>query len=816
MWLRWFPWKFVIRRLARSHGFVDPITLLSYFRRFAQPSEVVVPIEILRAGVVFHARGLINSRVIQQNLDWIWPYWICRQFDPKTEAFIPRAFSLTHVNLTARNWTAVGTPGCDALPIVDPRGLVTPFWDGWSLDAWVAAADGRMLIPSRMAPVEQTLDMGEGLSVVTVSRSNSMELQSRVEVVAQPGIACRWTLRASCDSHARLVISARPYNPEGISFIDRIHLDDARIEWLINRRGRVVFSEPVQIHAVSDYRHGDVAAKLFNSQQEQGVACDVGMATAAAMFEIRGGEPREIVVRVPLEDQPKRGFVTSSVRVQTRGWRRQAELADDIPQYADATGKRTLAAATHDRPRMRGYWGAALTGLGLATGGAGAAGGRWDDDLRPACRLRIPDGHMQFLYEAALRMLILHCPNDVYPGPFTYKRFWFRDAAFILHAMLCAGLSRRAQHAIERFFPRQTAGGYFRSQEGEWDANGEVLWLLGRFYELMGREPERQWANSVLRAAHWIMKKRMLSREDSPCAGLLPAGFSAEHLGPNDYYYWDDFWSVAGLKSAAAMLSTVGRAKDAVPCDYAAADLMAAIERSLGQARARLGTCAMPASCHRRFDSGAIGSIVAGYPLQLFERQDERLLSTVEYLLDRCMVDGGFFQDMIHSGINVYLTLHLAQVLLRAGDARFADLVRAVAGFASPTGQWPEAIHPHTRGGCMGDGQHAWAAAEWVMMMRNCLLHEEAHPHRLVMGAGVLPEWLCTDNTMSIGPAPTSWGPVDLTIEVSGRTVHIRWQGQWFHERPEIEIRLPGTVPIVAADNQCDIGLENKGFAGRE
>ena len=69
MWLNWLPWKFIVRRLARSHGFLDPIALLSHVRRFAQPSEIVEPIELLRAGIVMHARGLMNSRVIQHNLD---------------------------------------------------------------------------------------------------------------------------------------------------------------------------------------------------------------------------------------------------------------------------------------------------------------------------------------------------------------------------------------------------------------------------------------------------------------------------------------------------------------------------------------------------------------------------------------------------------------------------------------------------------------------------------------------------------------------------------------------------------------------------
>ena len=95
--------------------------------------------------------------------------------------------------------------------------------------------------------------------------------------------------------------------------------------------------------------------------------------------------------------------------------------------------------------------------------------------------------------------------------------------------------------------------------------------------------------------------------------------------------------------------------------------------------------------------------------------------------MKNCFVKGAFFQEMTHSGINAHLTLHIAQVLLRAGDERFFQLMKTIADLASPTGQWPEAMHPITRGGCMGDGQHVWAAAEWIIMVRNLFIREEGN-----------------------------------------------------------------------------------------
>ena len=90
MKLSWLPWKFFLSRTARAYNVVDPISLLARLRQFAQPSEVQEPIELLRAGILFHARGLINTKVIQYNLDWNWPYWVVKQFDPQDPSFIPR------------------------------------------------------------------------------------------------------------------------------------------------------------------------------------------------------------------------------------------------------------------------------------------------------------------------------------------------------------------------------------------------------------------------------------------------------------------------------------------------------------------------------------------------------------------------------------------------------------------------------------------------------------------------------------------------------------------------------------------------------
>ncbi|MBF0372807.1 MAG: hypothetical protein HQL39_05240, partial [Alphaproteobacteria bacterium] len=137
------------------------------------------------------------------------------------------------------------------------------------------------------------------------------------------------------------------------------------------------------------------------------------------------------------------------------------------------------------------------------------------------------------------------------------------------------------------------------------------------------------------------------------------------------------------------------------------------------------------------------------------------------------------------------------------GDPARGELVAAVAGLASPTGQWPEAIHPRTLGGCMGDGQHVWAAAEWVLMLRNAFLREEGDA--LLLGQGLAADWLRPGHTLSFGPAPTSFGAVSLRVEAGRDAVVLSWTARWHGAPPRIEIRLPGAAPVLAGPDEARV-----------
>ena len=728
----WMPWKFLLQRAARSYGVIDPIDLLARMRRFAQPSEIQEPIELLRAGIVFHARGLINTRAIQHNLDWIWPYWVEKQFDPRDAAFMPRGFTFSHVNLTHRNWTAVGRPDLPLYPIVDPRGLVTPLHDGWSLDFWIISADDRKMLPSKLNTVDQQLELDPRPTVRTFSRQNGLYLTVEVTLEDRgniPSLISKVVGRSKTGGW--LAVALRPYNPEGIQFIETIVYDPQRSQWRVNGETDVVMSEaPAQV-LFSDYRDGDVIHKIGEAQTALHGHCEVGMATAAGLFELAENLDYPLEVSVPLAEELQREHFQAAQ-----------------PQHS------------------------------------------MKFQLKGAARLQVPDSKFRFLYDAALQTLLLLSAAEVVPGPYTYRRFWFRDACFMINAMLAVGFTERCRRLLQNFFSYQKRSGYFQSQEGEWDSNGQVLWILDRFQQLTAQQTPEPWIQAVIKGAEWIRKKRTPRDNGVPHAGLLPAGFSAEHLGPNDYYYWDDFWGLAGLLAAARLAGRFHSRKIQNQLQDEATDFRTVIFDSIAAIPEYRKKGAIPASPYRRMDAGAVGSLVADYPLQLVEPGDPGMLQTVSFLAENCFHSGGFFQDMIHSGVNPYLTLCIAQTLLRCGDTGFRPLVEAVAELASPTGQWPEAIHPHTGGGCMGDGQHGWAAAEWVMMIRNIFLREEGQ--KLILGEGIFPEWLDKKADIGFGPTQTPFGPVAIRIFRQGAEFLLALDAHWHNDLPLVEIRIPG------------------------
>ncbi|NLH49717.1 MAG: hypothetical protein GX444_14120 [Myxococcales bacterium] len=746
----------LVRRLARRFHLDDSLDFIESMGRIGSEADVMAPTDLLPMAARLVTRGIYTQMAIQPNRDYVLPYWATRQFDENDVSFIPR-MSWCAMNVTHRNWTAVGVPGSEREVAIDPRGLVTPWFEGWSLDTWLRL-DDETFFPSRR-PVRDQQHV-ENLPLVR-TRFDFGPLQLELETFASGSgelevVMLQARVTNTSDRHLAptLYFSIRPFNPEGCALVKKIELT-APDTFTVNHCLGLQFAERPTIVYCSNGRQGDCAFHLRVAESRPRTECAAGLATAYAAFPLK---------LPPGETQTR--TATATTRPQACFNRRAAALRSY--DYAD---RRNEARAEWRRRQQEG-----LT-VTFA-----------DRDLTAAFQ------------RCKSHLLLVDDGDAITPGIMTYHHYWFRDAAYLVTALDRLGLHESAKRKLLDYPQKQQPDGFFLSQPGEWDSAGQAIWTLVEHARLTGdREYLIRIYESLVRGADWIAKTRR--RETSPpTKGLLPPGFSAEHFGPNDYYYWDDFWGAAGLRDVAWAAEMLGMRDEWVRFERETEQFLADIRASLQLAMDRIGEEVMPTGPHRRFDCAAIGVLAALYPLRLFEPQDPWMGNTLAALRERCFCQGLFFQQMIHSGLNAYLSMHIAHCELFRRDAVCWPLIRRVLELATSAGTWPEAIHPHTHGGVMGDGMHLWAAADWLLLMRDLLLFEENDT--LVITPAAPLDWFAWGSRTEVRRAPTHFGVVSYRLEGFAEETRLEIDADWRAAPRRIEWNFPFAATTAVVDGR--------------
>jgi hypothetical protein len=710
----------VLRQLIKFYDEPESLPLFDAATKVGGMGSAALPKDLIRIGMRMHLRGLLNTMAIQSNRDWVWPFWVERQFNPHLKGFLPRSHAIAHLNLTHRNWTILGALGNSHRAVIDPRGLITPWLSGWSLDCWLATPN-KLHVPARLDEIKQKIHPLFP-QIKTTFQAESFELKMRVAAISskgQPLLLLRTQIsnRASEACTAHFYYSIRPYNPEGISLIRTLEFADQHV-WRVNEQLAILLLEAPNRAYCSNLRDGDVALTFREPRENRQVECDTGMATG--------------LVEYTLDLKP----------------RQTAHLTALLTLNASTRVASTSVLSSFNYPAVKHQFRK-----------------EWQTRLSQGAVLQFPRKKLNESFQANKMYLhVFDRGSTMTPGALTYSNCWIRDSAFMIHALDKLGFHDQAREKLVHLLTRQDKDGYFVSQEGEWDSNGQVLWAVLEHHKLTRNLTLLREVYPILaRGAEWIERKRReTKRSASPHFGLLPAGISAEHLGPSDFYYWDNFWGVAGMRQVAQAAQLLGHESDATRLNRYANEYWTEIERSLQASEKAAGTTCLPASPYRRFDSGAIGSLCAVYPLGLIEAKHPRVLNTVRLIEGRFLVGDGFFQEHFHSGVNSYLTAHLAQCYLAMGNLRVWRLVRYLLRHASSTYTWPEAFHPITKGGCMGEGHHGWAAAEWILLLRNLLFYERGD--NLCLTPLMNPKDLEPGNTLTVRSAPSYFGTVSFKV----------------------------------------------------
>src|SRR3954469_5241232 len=197
----------------------------------------------------------MKAAAVQLGVDWIRPYWLERQLEPTSPSFVPSGHLPVLPNVTHRNWTAVGNVASPCKAIVDERGLVTPWFDGWSLDWWIGG-DDRWHFPSREPNVRQSL-IGKGPVVETAMRVPGGDAVHRVYAISVDEDLAVVEIENRSPAPFAVALAVRPYHPEGLAAVERIALIDRTVT-VDGRLGLIFPSRPLRM-AGGTFEDGDSA-----------------------------------------------------------------------------------------------------------------------------------------------------------------------------------------------------------------------------------------------------------------------------------------------------------------------------------------------------------------------------------------------------------------------------------------------------------------------------------------------------------------------------------------------------------------------------
>jgi len=370
---------------------------------------------------------------------------------------------------------------------------------------------------------------------------------------------------------------------------------------------------------------------------------------------------------------------------------------------------------------------------------------------------------------ATAHVLVTRDGPALQPGPRRYTRSWIRDGAMMSAALLRMGHAAEVREFIRWYAPYQRADGFVPccvDREGvdwlvEHDSHGELLALIADYFHFTkDKTLVRELWPSIEKAAGFI--EGALGAD-----GLMPISVSHEgYLAQPVHSYWDDFWTVRGLRDAADLARSMGNTAAATRWQDIGARLAVSLYASIETTRARRELDFVPGSIEwADFDPTATANAI-----YLLDVPDGLNRAAIERTFDKYLADWHAKRSGAVPWTN-YTPYEIRNIgaLVRLG--RRAAALELLRFFLSdrrppPWNQWPEIAWADQRTPAhIGDLPHTWIAAEYVLSIR-CLFayeRESASGSALIVGAGLAPEWLEADGVQVHG-MPTRFGPLSYSL----------------------------------------------------
>jgi len=411
-------------------------------------------------------------------------------------------------------------------------------------------------------------------------------------------------------------------------------------------------------------------------------------------------------------------------------------------------------------------------------------------------RVSIPDRKVLSAYFASLAYTFIgRDDGSVHPGEGFYDGYFLRDGSYQAWALELAGFLDEARPSVLETLQYQKPNGQFESQGGELDGNGQGLWNLWRHYAYTRDEQYlRQVYPAIRRSMEWLAGalRRAPGDPDAAFAGVLPKSWAdGEALPKPDYHVVGyDVWNLRGALCAVEAAKALGEAADAEAWGRLAGDYRAALLRLIE----KTGVKGFPPTLE--LEGTDWGNLEVIFPTQLFSPHDPRVSATLAEAR-KTFVEGTIrwcpkTLQVIHPYMSTFVT---NSHVIRGEQEKAVEGLYAFLLHSTSDDGFPEGVYYPSRTAWGDTIPHLWAAAMYVILVRNMLVREDGAS--LHFASAVPGHWLDPGKEVAFRHAPTTFGEAGLWLQAEESVLHARLDVPSANRPQSVVLHTPPGICVV-------------------
>jgi len=389
-------------------------------------------------------------------------------------------------------------------------------------------------------------------------------------------------------------------------------------------------------------------------------------------------------------------------------------------------------------------------------------------------------------YRANLAYILINRDkNGIQPGSRSYDRSWIRDGALTSSALLKSGIVKEVKEFIDWYSRYIFENGKvpcvvdFRGPDPvpENDSQGEYIYLIKEYFNFTKdtaflRDKNQQ----VLKVVSYIESLIAQRSTDyykngndsiKSLYGLVPESISHEGYSAKPMHsYWDDFFTLKGLKDAAEIQQVLGKTDAFERINKLRETFSQNLYNSIRLAMKNHHIDYIP-GCAELGDFDATSTTISLTPCNEFaDLPKPEIYNTFDKYYK-------FFQNRRDGKIEwenytPYENRIIGSFIMLNEPNKAHELTDFFMKNQRPQGwyQWAEVVWENYRTPkFIGDMPHTWVGSDFINAMRTMFVYEDEEDKSLVLGAALYPDWINSENGMSIENLPTYYGEVSYSIQ---------------------------------------------------